>query len=622
MSLTIVLGLWGLRRQNTLWGDEAVTWQLAHRDLSQIWLTAQHVDLVHALYYAVMHELFALFGAGLPALRLPSVLAMSAAASGVGLLGLRLAGPCAGLLAGVVFALLPQVQKYAQEGRSYAMVCALVTWATYALVAGVPQRSRWRWAVYGSTMLLACLLHEFAVLALVAHGITLVVSRVPRPVLKAWSVTAAGVVVALLPLAIRSAGQSGQLSWIDGPVRLPGFLAMAVVGVACALAPLGARGPVRLSVLAVPLVVLPGLLLLIASVVRPVFVDRYVLYSHIGIALLLGAWTDYFLRRQRSSRIAWIAAVAVLAALVPPSLSLRTPQSRSNDVTAIGAAVREEGRPGDGLLYLPGRHRILTAANPEDTRLLTDLALAQDPVSSNTLAGVELPARDIAARMLEFDRIVAVRATGAHSPASPQEEAKTSTLRRYFREYRTTQVNGARITVYVRDHAPSPKAGPGSDSPGASGEAMRWWCRPGRHHHRHTVRPAAKPAAAAAPAEAPGRQPMSTGRRLGVAGITAAALFGLVALSPTALQAHLTVFALAIVIGYYVIGHVHHALHTPLMSVTNAISGIIVVRALLQIGQENAVVTALSSGAILLACINIFGGFAVTGRMLAMFSRS
>ncbi|MET7356393.1 proton-translocating transhydrogenase family protein, partial [Streptomyces mirabilis] len=62
-----------------------------------------------------------------------------------------------------------------------------------------------------------------------------------------------------------------------------------------------------------------------------------------------------------------------------------------------------------------------------------------------------------------------------------------------------------------------------------------------------------------------------------------------------------------------------HALHTPLMSVTNAISGIIVVGALLQIGQENAVVTALSSGAILLACINIFGGFAVTRRMLAMF---
>ncbi|NED04644.1 hypothetical protein G3I55_23605, partial [Streptomyces sp. SID6648] len=98
-----------------------------------------------------------------------------------------------------------------------------------------------------------------------------------------------------------------------------------------------------------------------------------------------------------------------------------------------GAAVRKEGRPGDGLLYLPDRHRMWIGAVPEDTRLLTDLALAQDPVSSNTLEGVELPARDIAARMLEFDRIVAVRdPAGAPSPANPQEQAKTSTLRCHF----------------------------------------------------------------------------------------------------------------------------------------------------------------------------------------------
>jgi len=102
----------------------------------------------------------------------------------------------------------------------------------------------------------------------------------------------------------------------------------------------------------------------------------------------------------------------------------------------------------------------------------------------------------------------------------------------------------------------------------------------------------------------------------------AAALFALIALSPTALQVHLTVFALAIVIGYYVIGNVHHALHTPLMSVTNAISGIIVVGALLQIGHGDTVITGLAFLAILLASINVFGGFAVTRRMLAMFSRS
>ncbi len=134
-------------------------------------------------------------------------------------------------------------------------------------------------------------------------------------------------------------------------------------------------------------------------------------------------------------------------------------------------------------------------------------------------------------------------------------------------------------------------------------------------------------APAVAPAAAPVReshakQPMSARRRLGLVLVAAALLFGVVAISPAALQVHLTVFALAIVIGYYVIGHVHHALHTPLMSVTNAISGIIVVGALLQIAHADLAIIVISCAAILLASINVFGGFAVTRRMLAMFSRS
>jgi NAD(P) transhydrogenase subunit alpha len=137
------------------------------------------------------------------------------------------------------------------------------------------------------------------------------------------------------------------------------------------------------------------------------------------------------------------------------------------------------------------------------------------------------------------------------------------------------------------------------------------------------VQVSAAPVAATAPVEAkPAKEHMSTGRRLGLTFAAAAVLLALIALSPAALQVHLTVFVLAIVIGYYVIGNVHHALHTPLMSVTNAISGIIVVGALLQVGHGNIVVTAVATLAILLASINVFGGFAVTRRMLAMFSRS
>ena len=126
-------------------------------------------------------------------------------------------------------------------------------------------------------------------------------------------------------------------------------------------------------------------------------------------------------------------------------------------------------------------------------------------------------------------------------------------------------------------------------------------------------------AATGAPAPVTAGKPV---RRLPVVAAGAAALFVLAALSPAALRGHLTVFALAIVIGYYVIGHVHHALHTPLMSVTNAISGIIVVGALLQLGHGGDLITGLAFAAVLLASINVFGGFAVTRRMLAMFSRS
>lgn len=109
--------------------------------------------------------------------------------------------------------------------------------------------------------------------------------------------------------------------------------------------------------------------------------------------------------------------------------------------------------------------------------------------------------------------------------------------------------------------------------------------------------------------------------RYGLIGLGMLAMFLLVAFAPAQLAGNFTVFALAVVIGYYVIGKVHHALHTPLMSVTNAISGIVVIGALLQIGHENRIVTALAFVAILLTSVNIFGGFAVTRRMLSMFSK-
>ncbi|MFE8049811.1 Re/Si-specific NAD(P)(+) transhydrogenase subunit alpha [Brenneria goodwinii] len=128
----------------------------------------------------------------------------------------------------------------------------------------------------------------------------------------------------------------------------------------------------------------------------------------------------------------------------------------------------------------------------------------------------------------------------------------------------------------------------------------------------------AKPAAAVAKEAA---KPASPWKKYAFIAI-AILLFGWMAnVAPKEFLSHFTVFALACVVGYYVVWNVSHALHTPLMSVTNAISGIIVVGALLQIGHGGWV-SFFSFIAVLIASINIFGGFTVTQRMLKMFRKN
>ena len=94
------------------------------------------------------------------------------------------------------------------------------------------------------------------------------------------------------------------------------------------------------------------------------------------------------------------------------------------------------------------------------------------------------------------------------------------------------------------------------------------------------------------------------------------------AYAPASFMQHFIVFALACFVGFQVIWNVSHALHTPLMAVTNAISGIIILGALLQIGSSNQIVMILAAISVLIATINIVGGFMVTRRMLAMFQKS
>ncbi|WP_439212093.1 Re/Si-specific NAD(P)(+) transhydrogenase subunit alpha [Duffyella gerundensis] len=129
---------------------------------------------------------------------------------------------------------------------------------------------------------------------------------------------------------------------------------------------------------------------------------------------------------------------------------------------------------------------------------------------------------------------------------------------------------------------------------------------------------AAAPKAAAV--EVQPAKPASPWRKYGPIALAIVLFASLANVAPAEFLSHFTVFALSCVVGYYVVWNVSHALHTPLMSVTNAISGIIVIGAVLQIGHGGWV-TFFAFVAVLIASINIFGGFTVTQRMLKMFRK-
>jgi NAD(P) transhydrogenase subunit alpha len=101
-----------------------------------------------------------------------------------------------------------------------------------------------------------------------------------------------------------------------------------------------------------------------------------------------------------------------------------------------------------------------------------------------------------------------------------------------------------------------------------------------------------------------------------------ALVLGVGLIAPASFMQHFIVFILSVFIGFQVIWNVAHSLHTPLMAVTNAISSIVILGALIQIGSSSVLITILAALGVFMASINIFGGFLVTRRMLAMFQKS
>jgi mannosyltransferase len=341
-----------------LWRDELATWSAATRSLPDLWRMLGGIDAVTGPYYLFMHAWVALFGDSAVALRLPSLLAMAGAAALTARLGTRLFGARIGLVAGLLFAVVPSTSRYGQEARVYAFAALFAVLATLLLVRAVERPTGWRFAGYGAALLGLGLCNVIALLLVAGHAAAVFGLR--RAAV-GFAATVGAVALLLAPLAWRARGQQGvQLGWVGQPgpgnlVELPGSVlqAQAVGGALVLLAALGwamtrGRWP---TVLALS-VALPTLLLFTAAQLAPFWVPRYLLFTVTPLCVLVACCLS---RVRLAYALALVAVVGVLGG--PAQLALRRthewPRTEPVDYPGAVAVIRANARPGDGIVYEP-----------------------------------------------------------------------------------------------------------------------------------------------------------------------------------------------------------------------------------------------------------------------------
>lgn len=425
--LISVVGAW----IPSIWYDEAATISSATRSWAQLWAEIGTVDLVHALYYAGMHVWFDLVGYTPVTLRLPSAVAIGVAAALVVVLGRQLDRARLGIIAGLVFVLLPRVTWAGTEGRSYALTALLAVALTVVLVAGQrsPRHPRRWWIVYGALALVSVATFVYLALVVVAHAVTMLWRMrydSPTRATSLWwfaATTTAGIIA--LPFVYATSRQSGQLSWLH-PIGSKTFemvfrdqwfmgndrfavAAWAAIAVGTALLVRAAwrrggenrgRGARDLAAIAIPaLIVPPASLLLITATYTPLYTPRYLTMVLPFIALLIGAAIDAL----RSRRLIALALAATLALSLPTIIEQRAPRAKERTDWGAVAALIDSERQAAGpssrtamifgsVQYHPrATARVISYGYPDAFVDITDVTLATSAAASGKLWETQNP---------------------------------------------------------------------------------------------------------------------------------------------------------------------------------------------------------------------------------------
>jgi len=380
-----------------LWQDEYSTWYASTLKPSDFARLISHVDLSVAPYYLFMHPWIAIFGDSPAALRAPSLLATSVAAGLIVLLGQRLFDLGTGILAGLLFAAIPTVSRYAQEARPYAFATLLAVLATLLLVRAIESPTWPNWLRYGAVMVALGYTHVIAITLALPHFLAVRSAVKRHDVLRLWRWLAAGVaiIVLVVPYALTASRQSIATAWIkvnltklaDYPEDLTGSnriaAGLAISGLIAVLL-MWRSAKVRVVMLAT-WALLPPLVAFAGGQRMHVFLFRYFLFTLPAWTLLAAAGLTALVRiglratggfgavLRIMGTIALVATVAYLS--IPTQKLYRMDPLEGTFPNYHGAALAiiAKEKPGDAIAYggdsIPRRaftYEFRHAAKPHD----------------------------------------------------------------------------------------------------------------------------------------------------------------------------------------------------------------------------------------------------------------
>ena len=397
--LALVLGLYQVSKPE-LWRDEIASVSASTRSLGNLFKLLHHIDASTGFYYVLLHFWTGLFGESLTALRLPSVIAMAAAAVLTAQIGARLYGNASGVAAGVVFALTPGISRYGQEIRAYALAVFAVALATFLLLRALEKvGSRGRWLAYAAALVLVALAHVVALACLIGHLVA-VLLRVRRdgrrgPLVRFGAAVLLAVVCASPLMLIGHSQVKQQLSWLKAPdlsdplhvgysLWLTLYASRSAALIAAVLVVLGVLAPLlrerkrEATVFVVSSAVLPIVAVaLISQLGTSYFIARYLLFTLVAWSVLAGAGlvgaaallTERvrlpLLRRPGARPVAAVVLSALaLVAIWPSQAAVRSYAAHEWSNIPLGKSpgylsyqgtadlLAAHARPGDGLVFM------------------------------------------------------------------------------------------------------------------------------------------------------------------------------------------------------------------------------------------------------------------------------